>query len=252
MDNSFRHSKPFRSQPTTRPFATAIRALAAGCVLVGIAALLHDRSPMARLLAERGASVDRNGRMNPANASPRNNAWAIAGDTLSATASSAARGTVSDAAPESSDLGERPRRNAQHFWNASQSTAKGGPAIRLGTPLADENSFDRGKSRSSIGDEPGDRSPLVTRTYRPNSMSAASLERLVRPLLTARGQTLARDRKTVGCEQRFVRAIGRRGKAEHRMRAGDRPIRFNVGADVDFHGKIRVSKSEIRERNPNS
>jgi hypothetical protein len=191
MDNSFRHSKPFRSQSTTRPFATAIRALAAGCVLIGIAALLHDRSPMARLLAERGAPVDHKGRMGPANALPISNARAIAGDTLSAPASSAARGTVSDSTAESSDLGERPRGNAQHFWNASQSTAKGGPAIRLGTPMADENSFDRGKSRSSIGDEPGDRSPLVTRTYRPVSMSAASLERLVRPLLTARGQTIA-------------------------------------------------------------
>jgi hypothetical protein len=74
--------------------------------------------------------------------------------------------------------------------SASQShqTTERGPAIRLGPPQVSDESKD---AEASTSKSTAETAPLVTRTYRPVSMSAVSLERLVRPLLTGRGAAVA-------------------------------------------------------------
>jgi hypothetical protein len=160
-----RHSS---SHEIAQPFRTAIGALGLGCVLLVTLAFLHEDSSYTRLVAERTgdqvlelSSLDRDTQTTNAD-KPRD-----------ATASSV---------PES-------EKDAAHFWNASQSGSHRdhGPTIQIG-PLVvgNESSFDEGSSLRAS--QPAGNPPaLVIRTYRPTSISAASLERLIRPFLTSQG-----------------------------------------------------------------
>jgi hypothetical protein len=57
--------------------------------------------------------------------------------------------------------------------------------------VVSRDATDADNSRAPLNKSAIDSTPLMTRTYRPVLMSAVSLERLVRPLLTARGQMVA-------------------------------------------------------------
>jgi hypothetical protein len=158
-------AKRLKAHATMRPFRTATGALAAGCLLLGVVTFLHEESPAARLVAERAADDHSNGRATRGNGYPTGPQSAYA----------------ANASPKDLEVPlPRSTKNAGRFWNASRSASQPdrGPAIQLGPPLG-------------AGDAAADPASRVTRTYRPTSMSAASLERLVRPLLTARGETIA-------------------------------------------------------------
>jgi hypothetical protein len=184
-------AKRRRSHTSTRPFRTAVRAMALGSLVLAIVALLHEDSPVARLLAERATQEQ--------NSPLRVQAYATAigvspaGTTtrpepaLSAPQQAARHGNPRYAAAP----GARPGKDSGRFWNASQSASRRDrrAAIQLG-PLEDTAPTSEGAAREPI-DGAADPGLVVTRTYRPTSMSAVSLERLVRPLLTARGEAVA-------------------------------------------------------------
>lgn len=157
------------SHESVRPFRTAIGALGLGCLLLVTVAFLHEDSPYARLVAERTAD------QVPAFPSlPNRDAeTTIADEPRDAAASSVAQS----------------EQDAAHFWNASQSGSHGnhGPKIQIG-PLVvgKDDPFDDGSSLQ-VSQPAGNPPALVMRTYRPISISAASLERLIRPLLTSHG-----------------------------------------------------------------
>jgi hypothetical protein len=166
-----------------RPFQTAIGAMAVGSALLGLTALLHEDSPIARLVAER--SAERQSTRLPAvlHSSEIRETPIIAKASPRDLRPSARPEGVADDVPTFWDQPVvRSDKDAGHFWNASQSMPQSdrGPTIQLSPLFTNMNSLDANNSM-----------PLVTRTYRPASMSAASLERLVRPLLTARGETIA-------------------------------------------------------------
>jgi hypothetical protein len=60
----------------------------------------------------------------------------------------------------------------------------------LGPPIEGSNPIRTDDSGAPASDAVADSGSVVTRTYRPTSMSAIGLERLIRPLLTARGTTV--------------------------------------------------------------
>jgi hypothetical protein len=163
--------------------------MALGSVVLGIVALLHEDSPVARLLAERAADEQNS--------------------QLPVQADAAAIGESPRHSPTRPELGlspqqavyDNPRNKAApdartgkdsgRIWAASQSVPRSDrrAAVQLG-PLEDTALTNAGKARAPFADA-ADPGPFVTRTYRPISMSAVSLERLVRPLLTARGEAIA-------------------------------------------------------------
>ncbi|HEV8003788.1 MAG TPA: hypothetical protein VGP63_28235, partial [Planctomycetaceae bacterium] len=174
-----RTTQSSQSNAAMRPFQTAIGAMIVGCALLGLLALLHEESPIARLVAER--ATDRQ-------------------STRSITPPEAALDDV----PNFVDSPVvRPGKDASHFWNASQSATLStpqsdrGPTIRLGTVFTGNSHTDADTAPVRTPAPLVDQTPLMTRTYRPASMSAVSLERLVRPLLTARGETIATNSDSV-------------------------------------------------------
>ncbi len=159
-----------RSHTSTRPFRAAMRAMALGSLVLGIVALLHEDSPVARLLAERTTDE-------------QNSHLPIAPDLglIAPQQVPTVNRPRSVASPDA-----RPGKDSGRYWNASHTRRDGRAAIQLG-PLEDGASTSEGIPRAPIAGAAAHLGPVVTRTYRPTSMSAVSLERLVRPLLTARG-----------------------------------------------------------------
>jgi hypothetical protein len=161
-----RHSS---SHEIARPFRTAIGALGLGCVLLLTLAFLHEDSPYARLVA------DRTGDQVPeVPGLPNRDVRTTMGDEP--------RDTTTSWVAES-------EQDATHFWNASHAGPQGdhGPKIQIGPLVVGKDSpFDEGSSPQAS--QPGGKPPaLVMRTYRPIAISVASLERLIRPLLTSHG-----------------------------------------------------------------
>jgi hypothetical protein len=151
-----------------------MRAMALGSLVLGIVALLHEDSPVARLLAERATDE-------------QNSHLPIAPDL----GLIAPQQVATDNRPRSvASPDARPGKDSGRYWNASHTRRDGRAAIQFG-PLEDGASTSEGLPRAPIAGAAADLGPVVTRTYRPTSMSAVSLERLVRPLLTARGEAIA-------------------------------------------------------------
>src|SRR5580700_6431315 len=147
-----------RSHSTTRPFRTAMRAMAAGSLLLGIVALLHEDSPVARFMAARTRD-EQNGRL----------------EIRPEPGVSAQPQVVADTRPRNVPaLDARTGKDSGRIWAASQSVPRGDrrAAIQLG-PLEDTASTNAGKARAPFSDA-ADPGPFVTRTYRPISMSAVS------------------------------------------------------------------------------
>ena len=163
MDNTFvrPNARRRKRHANARPFRTAIRAMTIGSLLLAMVALLHEESPVARLVAERGASPS-----------------SLVSQTVVANESGASAGGPA----------ARPVKNSARFWNAAHSATQSdhGPTIQLGPLLGGSNGTHQPIDGASV-----DQAPLVTRSYRPVSMSAVSLQRFVRPLLTARGEAIA-------------------------------------------------------------
>jgi hypothetical protein len=150
--------------------------MALGSLVLGIVALLHEDSPVARLIAER-TTGEQNSQL-PIRSEP---------------GVSAPRQVATDARPRNvAAPGVRPGKDSGRFWTASQSAPRDDrrAAIQLG-PLEGGASTRESTSRAPIVDAAVDPGPVMTRTYRPISMSVVSLERLVRPLLSARGEAVA-------------------------------------------------------------
>jgi hypothetical protein len=155
--------------------------MAAGSLLLGIVALLHEDSPVARFMAARTRD-EQNGRLE-IRPEP-----GVSGQPQ----------VVADTRPRNVPaLDARTGKDSGRIWAASQSVPRGDrrAAIQLG-PLEDTTSTNAGKARATFADA-ADPGPFVTRIYRPISMSAVSLERLVRPLLTARGEAIAANAGSV-------------------------------------------------------
>jgi len=183
-----------------------------GCTLLALVAVLHEDSPMARLMAERSANRPSTRLAIPSNtplidAKPMIVAQSEPLDDLR---SSAPPESITDDAPPFSDqLPASWGKDRSHFWNASHSSNRQSatqqktersdraPTFQLGPLFTDRNSSEADGSRATVAEPVADPTPLVTRTYRPASMSAVSLERLVRPLLTARGETIATNSDSV-------------------------------------------------------
>jgi hypothetical protein len=166
---------------------TAIGGLSVGSLLLAAVALMHDDAPVARLVAERVAEANKHRVMLPATALPNIVPPSITQSPLVASVSRTEHSTRPMAAQASA-----------HFWNAAQVSpnAEHGPTIQLDPPVVsrDPTHIDAthaDTSRVPLNESASDSPPLMTRTYRPVLMSAVSLERLVRPLLTARGQMVA-------------------------------------------------------------
>jgi hypothetical protein len=164
-----------------RPLRTAIGALGVGSLLLAAVALMHDDAPVARLVAERVAEVNKHrGMLRPT--APDIVPPSIAQSPSVAGVSRTENSTRPSAAKVSA-----------HFWNAAQVSpnAKQGSMVQLDPPVVSRDATDADNSRAPLNKSAIDSTPLMTRTYRPVLMSAVSLERLVRPLLTARGQMVA-------------------------------------------------------------
>ncbi len=159
------------STATVRPLRTAIGGLSVGSLLLAAVALMHDNAPVARLVAERVAEANKHRAMLRPIAQP-----------LVAGASRTEHSTRAAATKASA-----------HFWNAAQVSpnAEQGSMVQLDPPVVSRDATDADNSRAPLNNSAIDSTPLTTRTYRPVLMSAVSLERLVRPLLTARGQMVA-------------------------------------------------------------
>jgi hypothetical protein len=180
-----------RSREMMRPFRTSIRALVAGCLLLGLVVMLHEESPFARLVAERATSepmIDgssRAGTLQPGAVSALFDDVATVGpgerDQQAVTPTEAGMKSDGVLPPSGKDTAR--------FWNASQSVdrADRGPTVQIGPLVVANGPAPGAGSQPPVKEFVEDKSPLVTRTYRPVSISAAGLERLVRPLLTARG-----------------------------------------------------------------
>jgi hypothetical protein len=173
------------SQASVRPLRTAIGGLSVGSLLLAAVALMHDDAPVARLVAERVAEANKHRAMLRPTAQPL-----VAG---------VSRAEHSTRAPLAGRQSTAPAAQASaHFWNAAQVSpnAEHGPTIQLDPPVVsrDPTHIDAthaDTSRVPFNEPASDSTRLMTRTYRPVLMSAVSLERLVRPLLTARGQMVA-------------------------------------------------------------
>jgi hypothetical protein len=177
---------------TIGPLRSAISALAVASLLFGAMALCHDDEPVARLMAERTATERDMPGLAPSTApSPdRIPTLAAASATLNSPSSGRGRETTEPGTHSAEHLTARSGNSSARFLNASQShrPAERGPAIQLGPPQTNGESGDAEASTSKSTAETG---LFVTRTYRPVSMSAVSLERLVRPLLTGHGAVVA-------------------------------------------------------------
>jgi hypothetical protein len=161
-----------------RPLRTAIGALGVGSLLLAAVALMHDDAPVARLVAERVAEANKHrAKLQPTAVPPSMTQSPLVGGvsrTENSTRPSAAKVSA-------------------HFWNAAQVSpnAEQGSMVQLDPPVVSRDATDADNSRAPLNKSAIDSTPLMTRTYRPVLMSAVSLERLVRPLLTARGQMVA-------------------------------------------------------------
>jgi hypothetical protein len=166
-----------------------------GCTLLGLVALLHEDSPIARLVAERAQDRQSTRLAALPNASEIGATSAIAARALpSGLRSSGPPNGAADDVPTFWDQPvARSGNEAGHFWNAAQSVTQSdrGPIIQLGPLFDGKNSADADSSHARASERAAEPTPRVTRTYRLASMSAVSLERLIRPLLTARGETIA-------------------------------------------------------------
>jgi hypothetical protein len=182
-------ARPRATQLTSRStmplFQTAINALTAGCLLLGIVAFLHEESPVSRFVTERGVDGQSDVPAQP-NADRLGAIEAIASH-------SAQRSSAGDVGQNADHSSARSGENSSRFWNASQSASvsSGGPAIHLGPLFGLGDSTRQAPSRAAVNEFSSGPDSLVRRAYRPTSMSVASLERLVRPLLSARGATVA-------------------------------------------------------------
>jgi Bacterial type II and III secretion system protein len=173
-----------------RPFRAAMRALALGSVVLGIVALLHEDSPVARLLAER-RTEEQNSQL-PVQTDATTIGFTPTHSSARPDLGLSPQQAVTDHNPRNTPAPDaRTGKDSGRIWAASQSVPRGDrrAAIQLG-PLEDTASTNAGKARTPFANA-ADPGPFVTRTYRPISMSAVSLERLVRPLLTERGEAIA-------------------------------------------------------------
>ncbi len=179
MAHSRFQTRPRRptSQATPRPLRTAIGGLSVGSLLLAAVALMHDDAPVARLVAERVAEANKSRAMLRPIAPPDIVPPSIAPSPLVAAAAAG--------------------KSSAHIWNAAHVSpnADHGPTVQLGPPIVsrDPTYIDATHAdtlRVPLNESAIDK-PLMTRTYRPVLMSAVSLERLVRPLLSARGQMVA-------------------------------------------------------------
>jgi hypothetical protein len=188
-------TKRLKPNAAQRPFQTAIGAMTVGCILLGLVALLHEDSPIARLVAER-AQDRQSGRLAALpSASEIGATSALVARALpsSLRSSGPPNGAIDDVPTFWDQPVARSGNDVGHFWNAAQSVTQSdrGPIIQLGPLFDGKDSADADGSQARTSERAADPAPLVTRTYRPASMSAVSLERLVRPLLTPRGETIA-------------------------------------------------------------
>jgi hypothetical protein len=157
------------SHESVRPLRTAIGALGLGCALLLTLAFLHEDLPYARLVAERAADQATEFPSHP----KRDSQTTIVDEPGDTTANSVTQSG----------------QDATSFWNASQSGSQGdrGPKIQIGPlVIGKDDPFNAG-SDPQASQPAGNPPALVMRTYRPTSISAASLERLIRPLLTSHG-----------------------------------------------------------------
>jgi hypothetical protein len=156
---------------------TAIGGLSVGSLLLTAVALMHDDAPVARLVAERVAEANQHREILRPGAPSR-----ITPSPLVAGASRTEHSPRAAATKASA-----------HIWNAAQVSpnAEHGPTVQLDPPVVSRDATHAETSRGPLSESASDSTPLMTRTYRPVLMSAVSLERLVRPLLTARGQMVA-------------------------------------------------------------
>jgi hypothetical protein len=232
-------------------FRTAIVGLAIGSVLLSLVAILHEESPVARLLAERrgaqglGAGLAIRPRSSPvesvlsiqANASP------------SELSLRAPRRTVASESLAMRSSGP-PTRNTGRVWDAAQSTSRphGGAAITLGPPIEGANSIRADAFRTPASNAPTDSASLVTRTYRPTSMSAVSLERLVRPLLTARGTTVTANPESPIARVPSGSAVSRSTKPE--AESSDQSDVLIVADRPDAIGRVDALCQDLDSTSP--
>jgi hypothetical protein len=181
------------SPMTIGPLRSGMAALAVASLLFVALAVCHDDSPVARLIAERTTAESGVPNSIPS-ASPErdriNTFVATPSVPLNSISSISGRRSLEPAQHSAEHLAARSKDESAHFLTASQShrTNEHGPEVHLGPPQVSAEARDAGHSTSKPTAESG---PLVTRTYRPVSMSAISLERLVRPLLTGHGAAVA-------------------------------------------------------------
>jgi hypothetical protein len=247
--------KRARSHEMMRPFRTAIRTLGAACLLLGIVAVLHEASPSARLVAERATDNPHIGLSNPTAATDPTDIFGA--ETLPAFTTNRLPSDLSSLAlpgivsPKSADGPiARAGKDSAHFWNAAQTAPEPdrGPIVQIGPPLVDSDSPKAVRPHASVGELSSSAAPLLTRTYRPTSMSAVSLERLVRPLLTARGGAVAATAGSSLPNDRLTAAGASRSTAD--AESADGPGVLIVSDRPDAIGRIDALCHDLESMSP--